>query len=613
MSDTRFARIMPTRWRFCWIFGLLLLSACANESTKNDTASVIKQRPPQKAQRRQAAAAEPVKSYGLADNQPSQHLLNADTFIQAGNNSAARRELDLINEAELSPEQRSQFGLLAAQLALSMGDAEQALQTLEASRPRLLSDSDKIAYYQSLAFAHALTGNVLPAVSARIRLGNLLKQPGQQQANIASILDMLAVLPPETLNAPPEMADELGGWLALAKILKQREQPGFDSAGQIQQWRQAFPGHPANAEFLQSYLTAPSTAPTPAATADEEVQAQKPANGPAIAVLLPASGTYAIAGKAIKEGLVAAHRLAAGSAAQLPLKFYDTEQGDIAGLYHQALADGAKQVIGPLVKEQIQALAQSTELTVPVLALNHVENLQKTNLYQFGLSPIDEAEQLALKARRDGRRTALLLVPNTSQGQRIGHYLAAAWQMNGGTLTATQSYDPKQHDVGSILNALLAPASSDPAAEKQPQTVLLSANAEIGRELAPLIKYHQNADLAVYAMPNVYGGRQNPTEDAELGRIQFCDMPWLFADNYSGPLSQTALQSSWQALPENVTRLVALGIDAYNLLGQLPQLATAPYAGATGRLSLNAENRVTRKLVCAQFKAGVPVASGFVE
>lgn len=610
MSDTRFARIMPTRRRLCWIFGLLLLSACANESTKNEAISTIKPRPPQKVQRRQAVTVEPVKSYGLADNQASQRLLNADTYIQAGNNSAARKELDLINEAELSPEQRSKFGLLAAQLALSMGDAEQALQTLEASRPRLLADPDKIAYYQSLAFAHALTGNVLPAVSARIRLGNLLKQAEQQQANIASILDMLAVLPPETLNAPPEMADELGGWLALARILKQREQPGFDSASQIQQWRQAFPGHPANAEFLQSYLASPATVAAPAA---ETIEGQKPANGPTIAVLLPASGSYAQAGKAIKEGLVAAHRLAAGSAAQLPLKFYDTEQGDIAGLYRQALADGAKQVIGPLVKEQIQALAQSAELTVPVLALNHVENLQKTNLYQFGLSPIDEAEQLALKARRDGRQTALLLVPNTSQGQRIGHYLAAAWQTNGGTLTATQSYDPKQHDVGSILNALLAPASGEPATEKQPRTVLLSANAEVGRELAPLIKYHQNADLAVYAMPNVYGGRQNPTEDAELGRIQFCDMPWLFADSYTGPLSQTAMQSSWQALPENLTRLVALGIDAYNLLGQLPQLATAPFAGATGRLSLNAENRVTRKLVCAQFKAGVPVPSGFVE
>jgi uncharacterized protein len=62
-----------------------------------------------------------------------------------------------------------------------------------------------------------------------------------------------------------------------------------------------------------------------------------------------------------------------------------------------------------------------------------------------------------------------------------------------------------------------------------------------------------------------------------------------------------------------VTRLVALGIDAYNLIGKLDQLSSTPYAGATGQLSLNGENRITRKLVCAQFKGGVPVATGYAD
>ena len=58
---------------------------------------------------------------------------------------------------------------------------------------------------------------------------------------------------------------------------------------------------------------------------------------------------------------------------------------------------------------------------------------------------------------------------------------------------------------------------------------------------------------------------------------------------------------------------MALGIDAYQLLGQLPQLTSRSFSGATGHLSLNNENRVTRKLVCAQFQAGLPIISGFIE
>jgi outer membrane PBP1 activator LpoA protein len=82
-------------------------------------------------------APENVKSYGLADDQKVQRLLKADTLIQAGDSQAARKELDLIKETELSPEQRGKFNLMDAQIALSMGDAEQAIKRLKMIRPGL--------------------------------------------------------------------------------------------------------------------------------------------------------------------------------------------------------------------------------------------------------------------------------------------------------------------------------------------------------------------------------------------------------------------------------------------------------------------------------------------
>ena len=574
-----------------------LLASCTSEPKKDNVRYRVKSQ-------QQSVTQAPVRSYGLPDDQISQHLLRADTFIQSGDADAAQAELDLIGQASLSTEQRNKFNLMTAQVDLNQGDAEHALQKLRLVRPVFLLKSDKVIYYQSLAFAYMLTGDILQGVKARISLGSLLDQPKEQQANIAAIIDMLSVLPENALYLQSDASGELRGWMALAKILQQRKQTGADIDQQIQQWRFDYPNHPANAEFLQAYLEAPQIGETP--SVDQTTQ------GAAgyVAVLLPTSGPYAPAGNAVKTGLEAAYRIAASAAPQSPLKFYDTAQDDVVNLYQQAVADGARYIVGPLVKEQIQALVSYLDLSVPVLALNHVENLSQHNLYQFGLSPIDEAEALAFKAIADGKQSAWVLVPNTSQGQRIGNYLASSWQSHGGVLAGVQSYDPRAHDIAQSFNELLN-SSSYPG--EPSKAVLLSANDDVARELAPQLKYHQSTDLSVYAMPTIYSGHPNPVQDAELGLFTFCDVPWLFSDYYSGALSQSALQASWQGLPNPLIRLVALGIDAYNLLGHLDQLTTTPFDGATGRLSLNGENRIVRNLVCAKFTGGVPVATGYAE
>ncbi|OAI14584.1 LppC family lipoprotein [Methylomonas koyamae] len=614
MSAFNLAAIMPRRLPGCCVFGLLLLSACAGEPPARKPQFEVK--PPASVKRpKPAEAATTARSYRLHDSRSALRLLDADTRLQAGDSNGARQALDGVNPAELNPEQTSKYKLLDGEIALSSGDAESAVRKLEGVRPAVLAEADQIAYYQSMAFAQSLTGDVLAGVRMRLKLGRILTDRDRQKQNIIAILDALSVLPNETLSTTASVADELSGWMALAKILKQRNLPGFDSAGQIQQWKQTFPGHPANADYLQAYLNgAPAVAAEPAAESGPETPqpAATAASGPIIAVLLPNSGQYAAAGKAVRNGLATAYRLAASAAPQPALKYYDSEAGDIVALYKQAVAAGAKQVIGPLVKEQIQTLADSGELSVPVLALNHVENLSKANLYQFGLSPIDDAEQLALKARRDGLQNAVLLTPETPQGQRIRHYLMSAWQAAGGSVLGVQSYDPKSRDFSAVVKALLAP-SVNAAGEKQALAVFISAGPEQAREIAPQLRYSQSSELAVYAMPNIYSGRPNPAKDTELGKIAFCDLPWLFGEVYGGPLSQQALQSAWQGLSDSQIKLVALGVDAFNLLGQLGQLAATPYPGATGRLALNGENRITRKLACAEFKAGVPAAAAYVE
>jgi outer membrane PBP1 activator LpoA protein len=604
MTKTGFVFIMPCHRPICWFFAFILLTGCSPESAKKQVAVPLS--PQQQLVTRpllDSSLPTPNTNTKNTGNTASAHLLNTERLIEVGEHKTALMEINSVVFADLSSAERSKYNLLEAEIALNSDDAAHALLMLETAKPKFLTQPDQIKYYQSLSRAHDQLGNTLPAVTARIRLIGIDQEPKQRQQNIFSILDILQSLPVETLNSYNSLYDELSSWMALAKILKLHTLPGVDINQQLQQWQLRFPGHPASPAILQAYLN-----PKPA---DQPAAAETTTNQAGIAVLLPETGAHAMAGKAISEGLQAAYKQASASAAQPLLKFYNSEAGNIADIYQQAVAEGAVQVIGPLIKEQIQVLAALPQLDIPVLALNHVENLSKANLYQFGLSPIDEAEQLVLKARNDGRQTAVLLTPNNSQGQRIASYLTTVWQNNGGIVTGSQSYDPKQHDFNAVLSVLLG-SKALPGNQPPAQTVLLSANPELGRELAPQLKYHQTGNLAIYAMPNIFSGHLDPVLDADLGMISFCDMPWLL-DNFGGPLSQTALGNTWQTTGDSQIRLRALGIDAFNLLSRLNQLAATPYAGVTGLLALNDENRITRKLVCAQFKGGVPVVTGPAE
>ena len=346
--------------------------------------------------------------------------------------------------------------------------------------------------------------------------------------------------------------------------------------------------------------------------------------------MLPESGPYVQAGRAIREGLMAAYYQQQKSATQPTIRFYDSQSEDPAAIYHQAIANGAELVIGPLQKDKIALLAAHSELTVPVLALNHVDNLSKNNLYQFGLSPLDEARQLASRVRQDNHQKVIIFTPEGDQGERIASYLADAWMQIGGTVLAIQTYSAKAHDFSYPIKHILNLDDSEhryrqlrnllgrnleytPSRRHDVDAILINAPPTTARSLNPQLDFYHAMDVPVYATPLLYSGVPDPSRDIDLNNITFCDIPWLFSDSYRGELSQESLRDNWQKFPTSYLRLIALGIDAYGLTANLGTLDTVPFQGATGTLLLNGENRITRQLVCAKFTNGIPNLSEFID
>jgi outer membrane PBP1 activator LpoA protein len=543
----------------------------------------------------------------VSAEQNQQHLQKIEDFIQAGDNVAAKNLTNTLNPLDLSIEQQALLNLLNAQILLGLGDPEMAIRWLAAILPEQLDSPHQIAYFQSQGFAYSLTGNALESAKSRIALNELLTSPKERDENQAAILESLSLLLDSDLDRHLSTAsDSLAGWISLAKILKLKGQPGFSE--RVALWRENFPGHPANAAMLENAQVTPV-----------ENNFKQPTS---IALLLPESGPFAEAAKAIRAGFMAAYNQPGSNNFKPSIHVYNTEQASALFLYNQAISEGSQFIIGPLQKETIQSLADSVTLQVPVLALNHVPGLEKDNLYQFGLSPIDDVEAMTHKAWLDGHRNALVLISDNAQGHRIASYFEKNWQDLGGTIVETQTYKPKETDFSEPIKKLLHLDESEnrfnkiresipeikftPRRRQDADVLFLSANSFEARLINPQLHYYLPSPLPIYATSSIYSGQSNASLDADLNSITFCDTPWLLDKTYLAGLSKEALKDAWQQFPNIYLRLFAMGIDSYHLISRLKTLDTAPFAGATGSLSLVADNRIKRDLTCAKFIDGLP-------
>jgi uncharacterized protein len=536
--------------------------------------------------------------------QNNTRLQNVSTLIQTGKGSAAKQEADLIKPSELTPPQLAQYNLLFAQILLSFGEAEQAIKKLVTTESGQLGISDKIKFFQSQAFAYSLTGNLLEHAKARINLDAFLTKPDERKKNQAIIMETLGLLPDSIAQNQQNLTPGLPEWLSISKTLALRNQDPAKFNSSLASWRATNPEHPANI-FLAGVEKM------------SEDSGDKPKT---IALLLPESGPFLDAAKAVKAGFLAAHSGDNSDGSKPELHFYDTEKSKPAESYKKAVKEGATLVIGPLNKESIQNLAGSRALQIPVLALNHVPGLRKQNLYQFALSPMDDVSEITQKAALDGHKKAVLFVPDNDQGKRVASFFREYWQALNGTILKKQTYDPTKNDFSSLVKSLKSPVTvggqyRNPAAQaalegqELADVVFLSAYTKEGRSIN--LQLNQVSKLPVYALPSIYSGIPDPLSDSPLEGIVFCDTPWLFNGSYSGELSMMALSNILNQFPTSYIRLVAMGIDAYHLASRLAALSTTPYAGATGNLSLASGNRIKRSLVCAKFVKGQPEPIGF--
>lgn len=351
-----------------------------------------------------------------------------------------------------------------------------------------------------------------------------------------------------------------------------------------------------------------------------------------IALLIPLQGPYAAAGQAIRDGFIAAYyQSLIQDPSPLTIRIVDTSNGNILDLYKQAVEQGADFIVGPLNKAEGAELIQAGPLAKPTLLLNTLplEGLVP-NLYQFGLSPEDEAKQAADRAWREGHKKTLVIAPASTWGQRAFEEFINQWRKLGGQVVGEMYYDDPAQLSNQIAQLLHIEQSEQRSKElrsilQEPKIraityrrqdfdmVFLVAKPDLARELRPLLKFYYAGKTPVYATSHLYSGSPDPKYDQDLNGVRFCAIPW--------EVDTSALPSDVLEVMENIKKIwpkalqqqpqfFAFGVDSFSLAKKLSggasSLPSNGLSGATGRLTLQSNKVWYRQLPWVEMVDGQP-------
>ena len=541
-------------------------------------------------------------------------LLAVEQYLDAGDESRARSAFSAVAR----PQSRELLPLWTtneAALQLYRGNADAALNLLEPLSRQPLQRRDRLRVEALRADAWIQKQDPMRAVELMMQRETWVTDRRGIRNNRSRLWQGLLVSRPQVLRSAAEQSLDpvVRGWLTIGSLAASTGQQGVGWNNGVVRWREENPDHPAI--LILSELDVP-----------EHLLLEYPRQ---IALLLPLSGRNASLGRAIQNGFLGAYfATASGLDNRQSVRIYDVlAEGGASAAYAAAVADGAEFVVGPLLKSSVTELANDILVPVPVLTLNNLpdDTLAPPGLYQFSLSPEDEAMSAAQRAINEGYGRAVALIPNNDWGRRLLSSFTTEFEGLGGTMLDYRAYTPGKQDFSDEIENLMGLTGSvhryqrmraniggalqfDPRRRQDTELIFLATDAAAGRLLKAQLKFHYSGDIPVFSTSSVNSldGRSN----SDLNGIMFADVPWII-DPQPWIAHLPAQFAEYWPEERRRTRLHAMGYDAYNLIASLYAARSGTMSeldGATGTLFLDANGRIHRRLAWAQFQRGEAVA-----
>ncbi len=538
----------------------------------------------------------------------------ASRFQDQGNHEAARTLLQSRQLAQPASGLGNQKLLLAMASATALGDESWAKAIAGELAPSTFIDypADLITRAANLQTdTYSLAGEPIPAAMTLILLAQTDNTADAQQIHnrIWSMLEQVSESDLSSASAEA-IGYEAQGWLELASLVRTPD-AGIDEQGRIiRNWQNNWPGHPA-AQVLPAELRLIATL--------AESRPEK------IALALPLEGPLATAGKAIRDGFLAAYYLDdSADRGETDIRIFNTAGTAFADLYKQLSEQDIDLIVGPLEKEALAGLGSMNTLPVPALGLNYLpaDTRPADGLYQFGLSAEDEARQIADRLAAEQLRQVLVLIPGGEWGDRVEAALLKRMASNEGVALDIERFY-REDNLRAVTADLLGITVSrdraiqvertigmdvefEPRRRQDADAIVMVAEPTVARQFKPLFAFYFGGDLPVYSPSIIYEGTPAPSRDRDLNGVIFTDIPWVLGDDNELRTRATENLSGTRGQPG---RLFAMGADAWHLSKRLPllrQVESASISGQTGILTMTAEGSIHREQLWAQFRNGVP-------
>ncbi len=499
----------------------------------------------------------------------------ANAWQQAGDPKAARHAYAAIVEPKrLNGDDGLRFRLLGAEFMIMDGHTAQAatqLDVADAAIPQPLA----ARWFCARAIALEAAGDKFDAAAALALLEPMQSKQAAATTR-AHIHKLLTALDDATL-ASGAAALPLG-------------HPLYNDAGHMLTAR----GLPLPHPYARGIARAPSESNRPPADEDGYRPPLK------VALLLPSSGSVAIAASAVRDGFMTAYF--AESRRRPEVHVYDSADsaGGAIAAYRKAVADGDDFVVGPLGREQVKALFEQSDVPVPILALNRSSQPAPPGSVSFSLAPEDEGIAAAHRLLGKGLRRAIAFTARDENASRALAAFREAYAQRGGSVVAEGVIADAGPNYGPILKEALA-ASND-----QYDAIFLALKAPAARLLATQLPTNGYRPVPRESTSLILLGGGNARLDQELDGIEYPELAWLLHP-VNGLPDASSLGSHLPAARGGGARLFAFGADAFRLSAYLDSMAASPEAtlhGATGELRLDGLGNVARGSEWAVFSGG---------
>ncbi len=535
-------------------------------------------------------------------------IMATKAAIQANQFDQAELLIKRLARQQLTEVQQAEWQLARATIQQKQGNYSQLLQLLNFKPWWKLPNEQWKDYYLMRADAYQGLNQAFEANRQLVAFGQYSSSAEQREISSRIWMNFGSYSEYELTSLETEPnEDVLDGWLQLAVYAKTLSGNLSQLKNTLERWLSENPSHPAaiyTPEEIQNILS---------------LDIVKPNN---TALLLPLTGKFSPQAQLIRDGFVFAMMNDRNRDPSATLTVIDTNAYNADQIKQRLINENIDFVVGPLEKENVELLHTTMDgsangPTIPALALNIPEDVQPdSNICYLALSPEQEAAQAAKHLFSEGYNFPLILAPKGSFGERVTEAFNKEWRKYSSNKVAASYFGDKrqlQKDINEVFglqeskqriaqmqSLMRIKLETQPRSRRDVDAVYIVARSTELTLIKPFIEVAINPDAKA---PQIFSSSRSNSGGAtyeDLTGIIYSDIPLLIDPD---PSVTAEMNELWSEQSNMEKRLKALGMDAYKLIGELPQMKVVPgysVGGQTGILSIDNNCVVQRELTWAE-------------